>query len=60
MKGMFVFVFVVEDEEGRKRNCWGVRSYLNAIGTMSYFCDISAELELVRATRCDDLQNMTE
>ncbi|KAL5351494.1 hypothetical protein ACLOAV_003353 [Pseudogymnoascus australis] len=27
---------------------------------MSYFCDISAELELVRATRCDDLQNMTE
>lgn len=53
MKGMFVFGEV--EEEGRKRNRWGVMSYLDAIGRMSYFCDmfgVRGLLELAAAMRC--------
>ena len=52
VKGMFVFG---EVEDGRKRNCWGLMSYLDAIGRMSYFCDMFAVeelLELAAAMRC--------
>lgn len=60
MKGM-LFEFEADEEDGRKRNCWGVRSYLNAIGKMSYFCcDMFAEQKLVRANRGDALHNKTE
>lgn len=46
MKGVFEF----EDEDCLKRNCWGVMSYLNAIGKMSYFCDMFIEEELLELT----------
>lgn len=51
VKGMFE---VVEDEDdGVKRNCWGLMSYLHDIGKRSYFGAMFRDTGALRASRCD-------